>query len=146
MITADYVALPVADLDRARRFYARLGWELGPPSRNVPAGATMLVRGAAHVMVLSEDRHRHPVGPESPGTAADSSVVTAIDVESPADVDAVVERAVRAGATEGEIMDYGFLRSRGFQAPDGHHWEVLWVDQAPVRAGGAGEQPWRRPS
>ncbi|MGQ1837744.1 VOC family protein [Kocuria turfanensis] len=148
MITADFVALPVADPERARQFYTRLGWELRPPSRNVPEGATMLVRGAAHVMVLSEDRHRCPVGPGEPGTASDSSVVAAIDVGSPAEVDAVVERAVRAGATEGESMDYGFLRSRSFQAPDGHHWEVLWVDPAPVpaRAGGAGEQPWRRPS
>lgn len=126
MTTTELVALPVTDPDRARHFYARLGWELRPSHGDVDG--TVLVRGAGHVMVLSEDRHLYAVGPRAPGTPVDASVVAAIDVGSPVEVDAVVDRAVRAGATEEDAQDYGFLRSRSFRAPDGRLWEVLWVD------------------
>ncbi|MEX5271094.1 VOC family protein [Kocuria sabuli] len=126
MATTEFVILPVTDPDRARRFYARLGWELRPSCGD--GGGTVLVRGAEHVMVLSEDRHLYTVGPGAPGTPVDASVVAAIDVGSPVEVDAVVDRAVRAGATEGDAQNYGFLRSRSFRDPDGHLWEVLWVD------------------
>ena len=43
---------------------------------------------------------------------------------------AVVDRALRAGGTEVDTQDYGFLRSRCFRDPDGHQWEILWVDPA----------------
>jgi predicted lactoylglutathione lyase len=134
MTTTQFVNLPVTD--RAKRFYARLGWELRPSCGD---GGTVLVRGAEHVMVLSEDRHLYTVGPGAPGTPVDASVVAAIDVGSPVEVDAVVDRAVRAGATEGDTQDYGFLRSRSFRDPDGHLWEVLWVDPGTgARPHGAG--------
>ena len=33
-----------------------------------------------------------------------------------------------AGADEGKAQDLGFMRSRSFADPDGHAWEVLWMD------------------
>ena len=25
-------------------------------------------------------------------------------------------------------QDYGFMYGRSFEDPDGHHWEVMWMD------------------
>lgn len=130
MRTTGVIALPVSDLDRAHRFYARLGWGLAPSGHDAERGV-VLVRDAAQVMVLSEDRHRRPVDPPGPGSRPDASVVHALSVDSPAGIDAIVDQAVRAGATEGDAQDFGFLRSRSFRDPDGNRWEVLWVDPEP---------------
>jgi len=127
MSTTVFLELPVSDLARSKRFYTDLGWELHPVLSGEHAGA-VLIGGTEHVMVLSPDRHRCPLGGSAMGTPAGSSVVNAISVDSPEQVDTVVERALRAGATEGETQDYGFLRSRCFHDPDGHQWEVLWMD------------------
>ena len=110
----EFITLPVRDLERSRRFYTRLGWSLHPSFRGSGSG-TVLIREGEHAMVLSEDRHRHLVGPGTPGTPADASVVNALSVDSHDEVDA---------------QDYGFLRSRCFRDPDGHQWEILWVDPA----------------
>lgn len=121
------IALPVSDLDRAQQFYACLGWDLAPSQHSAEPGV-VLVRDAEQVMVLSEDRRRRPVDPPGNGNLPDGSVVNALSVDSPAEIDAIVDQAVRAGATEGDAQDFGFLRSRSFRDPDGNRWEVLWVD------------------
>lgn len=128
MPTTGFIALPVSDLDRARRFYTRLGWSLHPSFRGAGPGL-VLIREAEQVMVLSEDRHQQPVTPPGPGQPDDGSIVNALSVDSPAEVDEIVDQAVRAGAVEGDAQDFGFLRSRSFQDPDGNLWEVLWVDR-----------------
>jgi predicted lactoylglutathione lyase len=127
MTTTAFITLPVSDLDRSKRFYTGLGWSLHPVFSD--AGA-VLISDTVHVMVLSEDRHHHLVGPERPGSGAGSSVVNALGVDRPEQVDAIVDKALAAGATEVDAQDYGFLRSRSFRDPDGHLWEILWVEPA----------------
>lgn len=129
MAPTDFITLPVEDLERSKRFYSRLGWGLHPSFEGAGAG-TVEIREDEHVMVLSEDRHLRLVGPGTPGTPADASVVNALSVDSPEQIDTIVEQALRAGGTEGDAQDYGFLRSRCFRDPDGHQWEILWVDPA----------------
>ena len=41
-------------------------------------------------------------------------------------------------------IDYGFMYSRSFQDPDGHIWEVVWMDEAAVaERGGERRRPTR---
>ena len=76
-----------------------------------------------------EYRTRYRVRRELRGRET-TAVVNALSVDSPDEIDVIVDRAVRAGGTEGDAQDYGFLRSRCFRDPDGHQWEILWVDPA----------------
>lgn len=34
-------------------------------------------------------------------------------------------------------MDHGFMYGRSFQDPDGHHWEVFWMDPKAAEEGPA---------
>ena len=53
----------------------------------------------------------------------------AFDTDSRASVDALMETAIDAGATEArDPSDYGFMYSRSFLDLDGHQWEVIWMD------------------
>jgi predicted lactoylglutathione lyase len=50
--------------------------------------------------------------------------------ESPrAEVDRLVRTAVAAGGAYAvEAQDHGFMYGWSFYDPDGHHWEVFWMD------------------
>ena len=60
-----------------------------------------------------------------------TETINAFSAGSRAEVDAVCDRALAAGGQQAmEPQDHGFMYSRSFYDPDGHHWEVLWMDEA----------------
>jgi catechol 2,3-dioxygenase-like lactoylglutathione lyase family enzyme len=116
------ITLGVADLDRAVAFYRALGWE---PANDVAAQEVAFYQSGGMVFALW-DRGK---------LAADSGVIDgggwggvtlAHNVASPAEVDAILDRAHAAGATiarGGGATFYGGY-SGIFVDPDGHPWEV----------------------
>ena len=55
-----------------------------------------------------------------------------------AEVDAQVAKATAAGgkADPTPTQEYGdFMYGRSFEDPDGHIWEVMWMDPAAIPAG-----------
>jgi predicted lactoylglutathione lyase len=73
-------------------------------------------------------------------------VLICLSADSREDVDAMVTKAKSAGGTADPTptQDYGFMYGRSFEDPDGHIWEVMWMDveaakvamtQAPEHAG-----------
>ena len=114
------VTLGVADLAQSRAFYEALGWRRGNDSDEVvffQAGGTVFALWSREA--LAEDS-----GVEDAGGWG--GVTLAHNVRSPAEVDAVLEEARRAGATiarEGAPTSWGGY-SGVFVDPDGHPWEV----------------------
>jgi predicted lactoylglutathione lyase len=61
-------------------------------------------------------------------------VLTALSVDSRAEVDRIVDTAIKAGATPArEPMDYGFMFGRSFNDLDGHIWEIFWMNPSHVQ-------------
>lgn len=124
-----YVNLPVADLPRAKAFFAELGFAFNPRFTNDVA-AGMNLSDTAAVMLLE----RHFFETFTPRRICDTSksmqALVAFGVESRADVDALVERALALGATEArEPSEYGdYMYGRSFFDLDGHQWEAIWTD------------------
>ncbi|WP_346780585.1 GNAT family N-acetyltransferase [Janibacter sp. DB-40] len=119
-----FVTLPVADLATTRRFYLDgLGWSA---ELEVP-GEVLMIRVGEH-LVLSlwdEDEFEGEVGAirGGPGIAP---VTLAHNVATPADVDAVLDLARRAGSDDvsaGQARDWGGYTGY-FADPDGFRWEV----------------------
>ncbi len=114
------ITLGVADTTKARRFYEALGW-----TGQSPDGDVVFFQAGGMVFALWE---REKLAEDS--CVADSGgwggVTLAYNVESPAEVDAVLAQAERAGATIGrpgaETFWGGY--SGVFIDPDGHPWEV----------------------
>ena len=68
-----------------------------------------------------------------PSTGAMSLI--ALSCDSRAEVNDLVSRAVAAGGTTpNEPKDMGFMFQHGFADPDGHQWEVFYMDEAAVPA------------
>lgn len=125
-----YVNLPVRDLARTVDFFVALGFSFNPKFTDDNA-TCMIVNENTSVMLLVESYFatftKKPV--------ADASAVTetllAISVDSRAEVDEFVARALVKGATEyAEAKDYGFMYQRGIADLDGHQWEVFFMDES----------------
>lgn len=125
-----YVNLPVKDLERTVDFFATLGFAFNPKFTDENA-TCMIVNDSTSVMLLVESYFatftRKPV--------ADANAVTetllAISMDSRAEVDEVVAKALAKGAREyAEPKDYGFMYQRGIADLDGHQWEVFFMDES----------------
>ena len=115
------VTLGVADLARARAFYEALGWVTGAK----PGDDVVFFQAGGMIVALWS---RASLAEDS--GVADSGgwggVTFAHNVPSPAEVDAVIGEARRAGARiarEGAPTFWGGY-SGLFIDPDGHPWEV----------------------
>ena len=62
-----------------------------------------------------------------------TEVLVCLSCESRAQVDEMVNCAVAAGGTTyNEPQDHGFMYGHGFQDPDGHIWELIFMDTGPM--------------
>lgn len=116
------VTLGVADLDRARRFYAGLGWQAADESQEgiVFIQLAGQVLGLFPLEELAKDQAR-------PGAALGTGAVTlARNLSSRAEVDAAFALALAAGASALKAPQAVFWGgySGYFADPDGHVWEV----------------------
>jgi predicted lactoylglutathione lyase len=65
-------------------------------------------------------------------------VLLALSADSMADVDATIGKAAAAGgkADPGPKQEMGELMyGRSFEDPDGHHWEIMWMDAKAAEQG-----------
>lgn len=131
-----FVNLPVKDLDKSMAFFKALGFSFNPQFTDETA-ACMVISDTIFAMLLTHEKFAG----FSPRPIADTTKVTEVlnclSRESRADVDAMVKAAVAAGgSTYNEPQDYGFMYGHGFQDPDGHIWELMWMDPAAVQQQG----------
>ncbi len=123
-----FVNLPVRDLDRAKSFFAKLGFAFDVKFTDEKA-ACMIVSDVAYVMLLQEAFYRTFTKRPLCDTARENEGLVALSCESRAEVDALVRIAVEAGGSRAmPPVDHGFMYGSSFYDPDGHHWEVLWMD------------------
>ncbi|MBO9577352.1 MAG: VOC family protein [Microbacteriaceae bacterium] len=126
-----YVNVPVADVERSKRFFTALGWRLeeGMTSEH---GAAFVIDEGQILMVAEREFYKSMIksGKTLGDPARVAMVAIAFDLPSRAAVDELVARAEAAGATLDAADDYGFMYQRGFDDPDGNHFEPFWADPA----------------
>jgi uncharacterized protein len=131
-----FVNLPVSDLDRSAGFFSRLGFSFDPMFTDETA-TCMIVSDTIFVMLLTEEKFRSFIPNGICDARKSTEVLVCLSVESPERVDEMVRIAVGAGGnTYNEPQDYGFMYGHGFQDPDGHIWELVFMvpGQSPDQA------------
>ena len=115
------VTLGVTDMARSRAFYEVLGWEGVGGTGDEP-----VFFQAGDMIVALWDRVRLAEDSCVADGGGWGGVTLALNVESPAEVDAVTEEARAAGATVGREPAETFWG--GYTSivvdPDGHPWEI----------------------
>jgi predicted lactoylglutathione lyase len=130
-----FLNLAVADLQRSVDFFTALGFTFD--ERFTDENATcMVVNDQAFVMLLVRDFFAGFAIRDVADPTAGTEAIVAFSVDSREEVDRLADAALAAGGTPaGDPMDHGFMVMRSFQDPDGHHWEVVWMDAAAVEDG-----------
>lgn len=127
-----FVNLAVSDLPRSKRFFEGLGFRFDPRFTDDSA-ACMVIGPQCCAMLLTEPRFRDFTRKRICDTRSATEGLFAFSAESREEVDRIAEKALATGATPAmEPADHGFMYVRSFYDPDGHHWEVMWMDPAAV--------------
>ncbi|AEE68122.1 Predicted lactoylglutathione lyase [Bordetella pertussis] len=128
MATEIYVNLPVADLPRSVAFFKQLGYAFNPQFTDENA-TCMIVDDNIYVMLLVEAFFQTFTPKAVCDAHTQTEVLLCLSMDSRAEVDRMVRRAVAAGGkTYNEAKDHGFMYQHGFQDLDGHIWELVYMD------------------
>ncbi|MGZ8362356.1 MAG: VOC family protein [Caulobacteraceae bacterium] len=125
-----FVNLPVTDVARATAFYEAVGATRNPMFSNENASC-MVFSDTIYAMLLSHEFFS--TFTTKPIAKRDTvEVLLCLSADSREDVDAMTQKASAAGGKLDPCpkQDMGFMYGRSFEDPDGHIWEVMWMDTA----------------
>jgi predicted lactoylglutathione lyase len=135
-----FVNLPVSDLARATAFYEAIGAKKNEQFCDATASC-MVFSETIHAMLLTHDKFRQFTPKKIADAKETSEVLICISADNRQSVDETVEKAGQAGGKVDPTpkQDYGFMYGRSFEDPDGHIWEVMWMDVEATKTAMAGK-------
>jgi uncharacterized protein len=128
-----WINLPVRDIKRSVDFFTKLGFKFNTQMGNTENSACLLLgeKGVV-VMLFTEPTFKGFTNSEIADTQKVSEVLLSIDAESKEEVDEIINKAVQAGARSkhkpGKME--GWMYGSVFTDPDGHRWNVLYMDMS----------------
>ena len=128
-----FVNLPVADVKRSTAFYEAVGATKNPQFSD-DSTSCMVISDTIFVMIMTHEKFRQFSPKAIPNAHETAQVLLALSADSR---EAVDDMTAKAGAQGVKLdpcpqQDYGFMYGRSFEDPDGHIWEVMWMDPAAV--------------
>jgi predicted lactoylglutathione lyase len=128
-----FVNLPVKDLDTSIRFFTGLDFSFNSQFTDETA-ACMVVSDDIYVMLLVEPFFKGFTSKELVDARKSTEVLVALAVDSRQQVDALVDKALDTGGRPvRDPDDQGFMYTRSFEDPDGHIWEIFWMDESALQ-------------
>jgi predicted lactoylglutathione lyase len=131
-----FVNLPVSDLQKSRAFLEVLG-AVNEPRFTDDTAACMTFSDTIHVMILTHDKFRQFTPRPIADANSASEILICLSADSRESVDTAVERAEAIGGTADPApkQDYGVMYGRSVADPDGHIFEIMWMDPAAAQRG-----------
>ena len=123
-----FVNLPVTDLARSIAFYQAVGATRDDRFADETAQC-MVFSDTIHVMLLTHAKFSQFTTKQIPDAHKTAQALLCLSEDSRAALDETMEKALNAGGQEPRaVQDYGMMYSRAFEDPDGHIWELMWMD------------------
>ncbi len=124
-----YINLLVRDIPASRAFYRALGFTINEQFSDDTA-ACVVISDTIHVMIMERSRFQgFIVGEIAPQDTTE--VLNCLSCESRDEVDLLVTLALdNGGRTWKPALEMDVMYGGSFQDPDGHVWELTWMDPA----------------
>lgn len=133
MKTSIFINLPVKNLSRSVDFFTKVGFTFNPQFTDENA-TCMVIGETIFVMLLVEKYFKTFISKEICDTTKDAEAIIALSFGSREKVDQIMHKAIEAGGTEPrKAQDHGWMYQRSLQDPDGHLWEVFWMDESAIK-------------
>ncbi|MBK1784860.1 VOC family protein [Prauserella cavernicola] len=128
MGTQIFINLPVKNLDKSVEFFTGLGFTQNKDFTDENA-SSMMITDDIVVMLLTETFFKTFTKKEIADATTTTEAIIALGLESRAKVDEMCDKALATGGSAAnETQDHGFMYGRSFADPDGHLWEVTYMD------------------
>ncbi len=123
-----FINLPVKDLERSLNFYTKMGFTNNPQFSD-DSGKCMVFSDEIFVMLLTHEKFKSFITRPITDVSKTTSALFSISVESLDRVNEISDNAISGGGKEPvEAKDYGFMQQRTIEDPDGHIWEIFYMD------------------
>ena len=133
MDTKIFVNLPVSDLSRSMDFFKSMGYRFNPQFTDDTA-ACLVISDDIYAMLLTHNKAKEFTKKDIADATKTTEVLVTLTVDSREKVNQLVDTALKSGGSKArDPEDYGFMYGRSFNDPDGHIWEVIWMDPAHVQ-------------
>jgi predicted lactoylglutathione lyase len=125
-----FINLPVKELERSLNFYTKMGFTNNPQFSD-DSGKCMVFSDEIFVMLLTHEKFKAFITRPITDVSKTTSALFSISVESLDRVNEISDNALSGGGKEPvEAKDYGFMQQRTIEDPDGHIWEIFYMDMS----------------
>ena len=126
-----WINLPVKNVGKSKAFFTRLGFSPNPGPGNSEHSASFTIGSKQVVLMLfAEAAFQGFTNNKVADANAASEVLFSLGAQSREEVDGMAEKAEAAGGTvfAKPTEHQGWMYGCGFADPDGHRWNVLYMD------------------
>lgn len=123
-----FINLAVKDLQKSMDFYTALGFTNNSQFSD-ETGKCMVWSENIFVMIMTHEKFAGFATKPIADTKTKLAGLFSLSVGSIDEVNNIVANGLKAGGIEpNEMRDYGFMQQRTIEDPDGHTWEVFYMD------------------
>ncbi|MBL7914901.1 MAG: VOC family protein [Bacteroidia bacterium] len=123
-----FINFAVKELQKSLDFYTALGFTNNPQFSD-NSGKCMVWSDNIFVMLLTHEKFATFATKPIADTKSNVAGLFSLSVDSVDEVNSIVNNGLKAGGTEpNEMRDYGFMQQRTIEDPDGHTWEIFYMD------------------
>lgn len=125
-----FINLAVTDLERSMQFYTAMGFANNPQFSDDTAKC-MVWSDNIYVMIMTHDKFKSFATKPIADTKNSLAGIFSMSFDNMDEVNKAMDNALAAGGTEPtEMKDYGFMQQRSIEDPDGHTWELFYMDMS----------------
>ena len=123
-----FINLAVKDLQKSMNFYTALGFSNNPQFSD-ETGKCMVWSENIFVMIMTHEKFSSFATKPIADTKSNLAGLFSLSVDSIFEVNNILTNGLNSGGTEPhEMRDYGFMQQRTIEDPDGHTWEIFYMD------------------
>ncbi|MBK7389618.1 MAG: VOC family protein [Bacteroidia bacterium] len=123
-----FINFAVRELQKSMDFYTALGFTNNPQFSD-DSGKCMVWSDNIFVMLLTHEKFATFATKPIADTKSNVAGLFSLSVDSVDEVNTIVTNGLKAGGLEpNEMRDYGFMQQRTIEDPDGHTWEIFYMD------------------
>ena len=123
-----FINLPIKELQRSRDFFTALGYTFNEDwcsDKNLAMNVSENIK----IMLLMQEKFKEFTQKKLIDPHVQIQVLNTLSYSKKEDVDAIIEKAVKAGGKEvRQKKDHGFMYEGAYEDLDGHVWEAVWMN------------------
>ncbi len=130
MIKELWVNLPVKNIQKSKKFFTKIGFSFNEDRESETMAAMMVGEKKVPVMLFEESTFQNVIQHNVTDTEKSSETMLSFDAESREEVDELAGKVEEAGGNvfSGPAEMQGWMYGCAFTDPDGHRWNVLYMD------------------